>query len=263
MPVEQLFELIDELESSPGDESQENTRRALQTVVEFYRGAFERVLQILERNGRRESVDRLLEDPLLASIFRGYGLIEDELELKVDTALESVRPFLRSHGGGVTLVGVSNKIAHLELWGSCHDCSASMVTLKAVIEKALYEQVPELDRIEVLGLTHALADNAYKWLPLLHEFEMQNLRAGEFLKVQLFAEEVLVCRVDQHVFAFKNRCPAGQERLDTAMSSGLFITCRCHGHRFDLRNGRHSDDAGLRLEVLPVQLSDDLVKVGL
>ena len=263
MPVEQLLDLIEELESSPGDQSREKTLSALRTVVEFYRGAFERVLQLLEQSGRRESVERLLEDPLLASIFRGYGLVGDELEVKVNAALDSVRPFLQGHGGGVSLVAVSNKTAHLELWGSCHDCSASMITLKAVIEKALHEQVPELERIEVAGLTHVASDDAYKWLPLLHEYELQNLKANEFLKVQLFDEEVLVCRVERHAFAFKNRCPAGADGLDTAMRSGLFITCRCHGHRFDLRSGRHLDDAGLRLEVLPVKLSDDLVKVGL
>jgi Fe-S cluster biogenesis protein NfuA/nitrite reductase/ring-hydroxylating ferredoxin subunit len=263
MPVEQMLELIQELESLPGEESRERTLRALRTVVEFYRGAFERVIEILEQNGGRELMNRLLEDPLLASILQGYGLVEDELERKVNTALDAVRPFLQSHGGGVTLVGISDKIAHLQLWGSCHGCSASLITLKTVIEKALHEEVPELEQIEVAGLTSTPADDARKWLPLLHGFELQNLRAGEFLKVQLFGEDVLVCRVDQHVFAFKNRCPAGQNRLDTAMSSGLFITCRCHGHRFDLRNGRHSDDAGLRLEVLPVKLSDDLIKVGL
>lgn len=263
MPVEQMLELIQELESLPGEGSRERTLSALRTVVEFYRGAFERVIEILERNGRQELIDRLLEDPLLASILQGYGLVEDELERKVNTALDVVRPFLQSHGGGVTVLGISDKIAHLQLWGSCHGCSASLITLKTVIEKALHEQVPELERIEVAGLIPTPTDDARKWLPLLHRFELQKLTAGEFLKVLLFGEEVLVCRADQHVFAFKNRCPAGQDGMDTAMRSGLFITCRCHGYRFDLRSGRHSEDAGLRLEVLPVKLSDDLVKVGL
>lgn len=261
--MDQLLELIEELESSPADESREKTLNALRTVVEFYRGAFERVLQILEQDGRRESVERLLEDPLLASIFRGYGLVEDGLEAKVSAALDSVRPFLQSHGGGVTLSGVFNKSAHLELSGSCHDCSASMITLKAVIEKALREQVPELERIEVAGLTQARPGDAHKWLPLLHEYELQRLRANEFLKVQLFEDEILVCRVEQHAFAFKNRCPAGADGLDTATRSGLFITCRCHGHRFDLRSGLDLEDGGLRLDVLPVKFSEDLVKVGL
>lgn len=262
MPVQPLLDLIEQLESAPGDASRERTLGALQTVVEFYRGAFERVLQTLEQTGRHDSVDRLLEDPLLASIFRGYGLIEDELETKVNAALDSVRPFLQSHGGGVTVVGVWNKTAHLELRGSCHDCSASMITLKAVIEKALKDRVPELERIEVAGLTQARGDDAHKWLPLLHEFELQNLKANEFLKVQLFEDEILVCRVEQHAFAFKNRCPAGEDGLDTAMRSGLFITCRCHGHRFDLRSGLDLEDGGLRLDVLPVKFSEDLVKVS-
>jgi Fe-S cluster biogenesis protein NfuA len=110
----------------------------------------------------------------------------------VNTALDAVRPFLQSHGGGVTVLGISDKIAHLQLWGSCHGCSASLITLKTVIEKALHEQVPELERIEVAGLTPTPADDARKWLPLLHRFELQKL-TGRILKVLLLARG-LVCR---------------------------------------------------------------------
>ena len=43
-----MLELIQELESFPGEECRGGTLRALRTVAELYRGAFEHVLEILK-----------------------------------------------------------------------------------------------------------------------------------------------------------------------------------------------------------------------
>ncbi len=201
---------------------------------------------------------------------------DNGLEEKVNQALDKVRPFLRSHGGNVELLGVRGRIARLQLKGACHGCSSSLITLKNGIEKVLHENVPELAGIEVAGLTDSpVGGKPKKWLPLLYWFDLKD---GEFSKVKIFEEEVLVCAVDQRAFAFKNCCPAGHQSLEQATLEGLFVRCPCHGYRFDLRSGRIADDAPefqhseggtpatklrLRLEVLPVTLEDGIVKVGI
>ena len=48
MPLEPMLELTQELESFPGEECRGRTLRALRTVAEFHRGAFEHILEILK-----------------------------------------------------------------------------------------------------------------------------------------------------------------------------------------------------------------------
>jgi Fe-S cluster biogenesis protein NfuA len=66
--------------------------------------------------------------------------------------LESVRPFLASHGGNVELVGIREGRAKLRLQGSCHGCPSSTVTLKLAIEDAIQKAAPDLEGIDAEGV---------------------------------------------------------------------------------------------------------------
>jgi Fe-S cluster biogenesis protein NfuA len=64
---------------------------------------------------------------------------------KVLKALERVRPYLQSDGGDIQLVEVTNDfIVKVKLQGACHGCPYSMQTLKAGVEQALIQEVPEI-----------------------------------------------------------------------------------------------------------------------
>ena len=64
---------------------------------------------------------------------------------KVLKALERVRPYLQSDGGDIQLVEVtSDNIVKVKLQGACHGCPYSMQTLKAGVEQALIQVVPEI-----------------------------------------------------------------------------------------------------------------------
>jgi Fe-S cluster biogenesis protein NfuA len=71
------------------------------------------------------------------------------VEERVRRALEGVRPYLRTHGGGVELLGVSDGIVRLRLEGSCHSCPSSAVTMKQTVEEAILGQAPEVAAVEV------------------------------------------------------------------------------------------------------------------
>jgi Fe-S cluster biogenesis protein NfuA len=74
----------------------------------------------------------------------------ESLEARVGRALASVRPYLGSHGGGVTLLGVSAGIARLQMEGSCQGCPSSAATMKQTIEQAIFEAAPDLLGIELV-----------------------------------------------------------------------------------------------------------------
>ena len=67
---------------------------------------------------------------------------------KVLKALERVRPYLQSDGGDIQLVEVTkDNIVKVKLQGACHGCPYSVQTLKAGVEQALIQEVPEIKSV--------------------------------------------------------------------------------------------------------------------
>src|SRR5439155_9946384 len=98
-------------------------------------------------------IDTFAEDELLSSLFTLHGLHPVDIETRIMQALDEVRPFLKSHGGNVEFVKVEDGIGHLRLQGSCHGCPGSTITLKLAIEEAIYKAAPDLDGLQVEGVT--------------------------------------------------------------------------------------------------------------
>ena len=74
---------------------------------------------------------------------------------RVQGALEQVRPYMESHGGNVELLSLERGVARISLRGSCSDCAASAVTLELAIKQALEQAAPDLEGLEVEGMTGA------------------------------------------------------------------------------------------------------------
>jgi Fe-S cluster biogenesis protein NfuA len=68
---------------------------------------------------------------------------------KIQTALESIRPFLQADNGDVEFVEVSKDgIVKVKLIGACGICPLSVITLRAGIERALLREIPGIKRVE-------------------------------------------------------------------------------------------------------------------
>jgi Fe-S cluster biogenesis protein NfuA len=61
--------------------------------------------------------------------------------------LDKLRPFLQRDGGDVELVDVEDGIVKLRLMGACGSCPSSTITLKAGIERALFEEVDGIKEV--------------------------------------------------------------------------------------------------------------------
>ncbi|MGH2929552.1 MAG: NifU family protein, partial [Solirubrobacteraceae bacterium] len=85
----------------------------------------------------------LAQDPLVATLLLIHDLHPVGLRQRVDQALDSVRPYMESHGGDVRLLSLQDGVARISLRGSCSDCSASSVTLELAIKQALEERAPD------------------------------------------------------------------------------------------------------------------------
>lgn len=77
-----------------------------------------------------------------------------DLLQRVESALDTIRPYLEADGGNVSIEEITpDMIVRLRLLGSCGSCPMSIMTLKAGIEQAIKRAVPEIEGIEAVNLT--------------------------------------------------------------------------------------------------------------
>lgn len=78
--------------------------------------------------------------------------MNQETKEKVQTALDSIRPYLQADGGDVELVNVTEEgIVEVRLTGACVGCPMSQMTLRAGVERALIREVPGIKRVEAVN----------------------------------------------------------------------------------------------------------------
>ena len=150
-----IEKLVQEIAEFPDLHERTVAQELVQALLDMYGEGLTRLLEITmypEASGI-EVIDTFAEDGLLSSLFLLHGLHPLDIETRVMQALDEVRPYLKSHGGNVEFVKVEAGIAYLRLEGSCHGCSGSTTTLKLAIEEAIYKAAPDLDGLEVEGVS--------------------------------------------------------------------------------------------------------------
>ncbi len=67
---------------------------------------------------------------------------------RVNTKLEEIRPYLIADGGDVTVEEITDDMTiKVRLLGACGTCPFSVHTLKAGVEMALRQEIPELKEV--------------------------------------------------------------------------------------------------------------------
>ncbi len=78
--------------------------------------------------------------------------MSDTLEVRIEEALDKVRPYLRADGGDISLVEVTpENVVKVELHGTCVGCSMSMMTMKAGVEQSIKSAVPEIQSVVAIN----------------------------------------------------------------------------------------------------------------
>jgi Fe-S cluster biogenesis protein NfuA len=117
-------------------------------LMELYGEGLERIMALVDDETRA----RLAGDGVIGSLLLMHGLHPVGLEARVREALDSVRPYMESHGGAVELVGVAEGVATIRLEGHCSGCAASSSTLELGIRQALADNAPDLEGLVVQGV---------------------------------------------------------------------------------------------------------------
>ena len=67
---------------------------------------------------------------------------------KIEAALDEIRPYLKSDGGDISLVEITDDyIVKVKLMGACETCHVSMMTLKNGVEVAVKNAVPKVKKV--------------------------------------------------------------------------------------------------------------------
>ncbi len=152
--LQRLDALLGEAERSGDPASRARAREVVQAVLDLHGAGLERILSHLEGTGPagRAALDACVRDDVVGGLLLLHGLHPLGLEERVRQALEQVRPYLRSHGGNVELLGVADGVVRLRLAGSCDGCPSSAVTMRQTIEEAILGKAPDAAGVEVEGL---------------------------------------------------------------------------------------------------------------
>ena len=79
------------------------------------------------------------------------------MEAQLIEAIEAIRPALQADGGDISLSSFdeSTGVVAVELVGACGSCPASMLTLRAGIERILKDRVEGVTEVNAVGLEPA------------------------------------------------------------------------------------------------------------
>ncbi|WP_149359633.1 NifU family protein [Lolliginicoccus suaedae] len=298
---ERIDGLLDAMSAS-GPLARERAESLVREVVGLYGAGLEQVLRVIREHDGGVILRELADDDLVASLLLVHGLHPDDVEARVRKALDSVRPYLGSHGGDVDLIGVEEGVVRLRFQGTCKSCPSSSVTLELAVEDAVRSAAPEITSIEVD--TEQPAENGSSGLiaadtlfAKVHQNgsqqdgtqqdgghhggswaqlpELEGLADGEVAGFAIGGTTILACRSGEEAYAFIDRCGhclgsmAGAVLHRQAGTRTAVLRCpRCRAH-FDIgRAGASLDDtssdhAGEHLTPLPVLRREGVLSVSL
>jgi Fe-S cluster biogenesis protein NfuA/nitrite reductase/ring-hydroxylating ferredoxin subunit len=261
--------------SAGGAAARERAEQLVREVTDLYGAALERMIDVALAADPRLA-DRFAADDLVASLLLVHGLHPYDVERRVSDALDSVRPYLGSHGGDVSLLGVDDGVVRLQFQGSCKSCPSSSVTLELAVEDAVRAAAPEISSIEVVAadkdpssgmipaesLLTRLHSNGHRstaWQPVP---ELAELADGEVGGFRVADATALVCRVGGDVFAYRDRCASCTGTLAGARLSGAVLRCPACGAGFDVVHAGAGVGGDSHLDPIPVLVHDGVLSMA-
>ena len=89
---------------------------------------------------------------------------------------------------------------------------------------------------------------------------LAELSSGKPRRIELDSKTVLLCRVNDQVYAVDDQCPHEDISLSLGVMCEYRLRCPLHGSEFDVRTGKVlSEPAESDLETYPVEVEDGWV----
>jgi Fe-S cluster biogenesis protein NfuA/nitrite reductase/ring-hydroxylating ferredoxin subunit len=278
--VARIETLLGEIEALHDPNARAKAAEMVQVLLELYGEGLARVMDVVAEGEERERIfEALAEDELVSHLLLLHGLHPLDVQTRVTQALEEVRPYLRSHGGDVELLGIEGGVVRVRLQGSCDGCPSSAATLKLAIEEALQKAAPDLEGVEAEGVaetTPTLVAGPTLRRKKKSEAEessrrdvstwtivggLPQLSGGGALLKEVSGEPVFFAKLGDDLYAYRHLCPGCGGSLEEGSLNGDELRCPGCERRYDVRRaGRCVDDPQLHLEPIPLLVNEEVVQ---
>jgi Fe-S cluster biogenesis protein NfuA/nitrite reductase/ring-hydroxylating ferredoxin subunit len=259
-----------------GAVARERAEQLVREVVDLYGAGLERIVGMAVA-ANPELAEAFARDNLVASLLLVHGLHPHDVERRVTDALDSVRPYLGSHGGDIDLLEVDGDVVRLRFAGSCKSCPSSAVTLELAVEDAVRAAAPEISSIEVVAaepdshsgvipaasLLNRVHADGHRWHPVP---ELAELAPGEIGGFRVAGTTAMACRVGEQIYAYRDRCPACTHSLAGAVLTDAVLQCPHCDAAFDVVHAgsgiNGNGDSTAHLDPIPVLVRDGVLSMA-
>jgi Fe-S cluster biogenesis protein NfuA/nitrite reductase/ring-hydroxylating ferredoxin subunit len=277
--VARMETLLEEIEALEDPRARSKAAEVVGVLLDLYGEGLARMMEtVAETEDGESTFGRFADDELVSHLLFLHGLHPLDLEARVIGALEEVRPYLKSHGGNVELLGVEGGVARLSMEGSCKGCPSSTMTLKLAIEEAIWKAAPDLESIEAEGVAEPEPAPNFVAGPTLRRKKKQpeengassswtvvgglpQLVGGGTLAKEVSGERVLFVKLGDDFFAYRDLCPGCGGSLEEGILKEAELNCPGCERRYDVRRaGGCLDEPTLHLEPIPLLVDEEVVE---
>lgn len=269
--LEELVQEINRFEAiiAQWDESQRCVAVGLKRAIEdLHKAALTHLIKSLKQESM-SALRQAVDDDIVYSVLLYHELIKPPqapLLERIQTALEEVRPGLKSHDGDVEFVAIKPPdTVEVKLIGNCSSCPTSTLTLTQSVEQAIKNHCPEITKVVAVNHTSTV-NNAFTpedtstWVKLT---TIDQIPKSGILTGKVGKNSLILYRQGENVTCYLNACPHLATPLDMGKLDHGILTCKSHGFQYNLETGECLTVTDVPLQSYPVQIKGEKVFVKL
>ncbi len=272
--AQQLDNLVQTFEQHPIIQVRNEAIEMLGLIDVLHREGLRRLVEALQTQ-EPALLNHILEDPAVAMLLMLYDLMPPGPREQVESALESLGPYIASHGCSLEVLDIGGGVVHLSLSCPSNGIAVEKQELLHDIETVLRESFPGFRSIELHEPVEVPAPvQPGKFIPLQQVrpitrpvftpvAPIQSLPPGTLKGIEAEGMHILLCNLDGEVYAYRNACTGSILPLDVGQLKGFTLLCPWHNCVYDVRTGKRLDGGAGRLQVIPTAIRAGMIQLAL
>ncbi len=272
--AQRLDSLVQIFEQHPIIQVRDEAMEMLGLIDALHREGLRHVVAALQAR-EPALLNQILEDPAVAMLLTLYDLMPPGPREQVESALESLGPYIASHGCSVEVLDAGSGVVHLSLSCPSNGIAGAKQKLLHDIEVVLRERFPGFRSIDLHEPVEVSAPvEPGKFIPLQQVrpitrpvftpvAPIESFPPGTLSGIEADGAHILLCNLDGEVYAYRNACPGSILPLDVGQLKEYTLLCPWHNCVYDIRTGKRLDGGSGRLQVIPVAIHDGMIQLAL
>jgi 3-phenylpropionate/trans-cinnamate dioxygenase ferredoxin subunit len=198
-----------------------------------------------------------------------YDLVAVDRRLMAEEALDAERGPLHEHGVDVEITEVVGGVVYVRLHGLASSILREADVI-AQLEARLQQDFAGFQQLVPAGSRHTSSSPVISIAALKRANRpvyrsvapAADIEEGQLRAIDTDGMPLLLTRLGGQVFAVRNRCGDTPLPLQFSELTGAELRCSWHGCRYDVRTGHRLDREGERLQVYPVAIEDDTIRIA-